>query len=123
MNVGHGWITFFVYGIFILFGGIFAVFTILPFLYDAKLTADRLKIVVFGIIPMASFNPNRFIDAYIERGLVTFAHNPFRTLSLGNRLRFRHIVIIRRGIIKTILLTPSNPELFLDKLRELSSRN
>lgn len=103
---------------------LFVIFCTLAFqilgryIFNYRITNDSLQFVVFGKVPymyiklanIAEIREVSFKEATFEKSMAW---------RCGNRLWGRGILIRRRkGIIKTILITPDNVDEFISKIRE-----
>jgi hypothetical protein len=95
----------------------------LRLLYSYRVNSRGIEIMLFSLIPVARFTLRRVLSARCLSREGRFALwnpfflNPFTTLRLGNRL-FGPVVLVERapGLIRTILLTPDDPDSFVREL-------
>ena len=104
------------------------IFTTLAFqlferyVINYRIAKDSIQFVLFGKIPLiqiqlaniAEIRKVSFKEATFQRGI-----EGILVLRCGNRL-WGQIILIRRkkGIFKTILITPDNADEFISKIRE-----
>jgi hypothetical protein len=124
MKVSEPWIGY----LLVLLGGAATVVLgfwllalIAPFVYDCRIQSDRLVITLFRVFPIAAFRISRFEEVDAWDAFHSLFFNPFRTLKLPNRLG-ESVTIRRRGLLKTLILTPKNPREFVDRIREVKAR-
>jgi hypothetical protein len=104
--------------IFFIIVGALAFQILGRYVFRYRITKDSLQFVVFGKIPYMSIK----LANIAEIREVSFKEATFQkplVWRCGNRL-WGKIVLIRRkkGIIKTILITPDNPDEFISEIRE-----
>lgn len=95
--------------------------TALPAIYGYRILAGRVEVVVFGVIPIFSFDGQNIIEVKRQSSWSTFFYSPFRTLRVGNRLSGESIILVRRGFIKYVIFTPRNVNEFYASLRALTT--
>ena len=92
------------------------------YIFNYRITNDSLQFVVFGKVPymyiklanIAEVRKVSFKEATFQKGI-----EGVLVLRCGNRLWGRGILIRRKkGIFKTILITPDNADEFISKIRE-----
>ncbi len=95
----------------LLFIGQFA----LRFIYSYDVEGGTIRIILFSAIPVARIPISDVVQVTraSPRGLWL---NPWYALRLGNRI-FGHAVLIKRrdGWIKSIVITPDDPDQFIDE--------
>lgn len=88
----------------------------LRFLYDYRVREDSIEVLLFRLIPIYRIRIQNIesidVIGWRELGVGVF------TLRLGNRLVLHDMVLIRkRGFIRSIVITPSNPYDFVAQVR------
>jgi hypothetical protein len=87
--------------------------------YGYKIGEDGIEFTLFGFVLFRLIAFSSISDISIEKALALRPRfNPFTTLRLGNAFRLRMVVVLcHSGWIRTILLTPENPEEFVANVK------
>jgi hypothetical protein len=96
---------------------VFACF-VLPVLYSYDVAEGSIRILLFSKFPIARFRISEIANVEIKR-TASLLLRPFFALRFGNRLSGECVVITkRRGILRTIIITPRQPADFVSRIRQ-----
>lgn len=90
-------------------------------LYNYDIHDNAIRVLILGSIPVASFPLGEIVEMK-EVSLKETLKPDFKTLRLGNRIIGR-ILEIRRsnGLFRRVLITPDEPDKFLDAWKAAST--
>jgi hypothetical protein len=88
---------------------------VLRFIYSYDIKGGAIRILLFSAIPIIRIPISQVVEV-TRPPTGEFWLNPFHALRFGNRL-IGNAVLIRkkRGLIKSIIITPDNPDRFIDQ--------
>ena len=92
-----------------------------PYLYQYRLGDQRFEVKLFGLLPILRIRFSEISEARVMAGPELL--NPWAGVRFGNRIFAARPVMIRkkRGLIRSLILTPLNPEEFVAELNRRRS--
>jgi len=90
----------------------------LRYVYDYEVKCDRVRVLLFRLFPVMIIRISNIGE--IRECSPTELWKPTFALKFGNRLWARCVLIRkRRGLIRSIVITPSNPNGFVENIKEI----
>jgi len=109
--------------LFVIVGG-YLMIKVVPVMYNYRVTRFGVEIFIFRFFPIYKIAIDKIKNVDLEEGLTSlrgYNFNPFRTLRLPNRFTRIYLVIEKEGVIKYLIITPPNAELFYTDLKAVWS--
>ncbi|SRR6266508_3857021 len=90
-------------------------------LWEYFITPFGLEIRVCGYLPIYRLKNRNIIGAYLVEGIdeLAFGGHPWNTLRIGNRLRWRWVLVEKRWWPRFLAITPKNPDDFVKHINQL----
>ena len=95
---------------------VLVIFLLLPlrFFYDYAVSDSGVILLLFNKIPVWTIRYESIMDVrlvgFLESGIGGFS------LRLGSRLVPPYVLIVKKGGVKKVIITPKEPELFIGKV-------
>jgi hypothetical protein len=90
-------------------------------IYSYDIRDGAIWFVLFSMFPIARIPMSDVVEVSRATNRTLWL-NPWRTLRLGNRIFGASVVIRRqRGLIRSIVITPSDPDRFIDQCNAMMS--
>jgi hypothetical protein len=93
-------------------------------LYDYRITPRGFEIYLFGFLTVYILPPQNIVAASIVYGLwggLDYGSHSFNTLSMGNRLRSKWVLVEKRRGVRFFAITPKNPNGFVRDVARLAA--
>jgi hypothetical protein len=108
-----------IFGFVLSIGAVLLTFVILQFalrfIYSYDIKNGAIRIVLFSVIPVARIPISGVVQVACASPRSLWL-NPWYALRLGNRLFGAAILIKRRrGLIRSIVITPDDPDRFIEQ--------
>jgi hypothetical protein len=91
-------------------------------LWEYYATPAGFEVRLFRLLLIYRLRKENIVDAHIIDGMFNFlalfrlGGHPWNTISMGNRLRRRWVLLEKRGWPRFLAITPNNPEEFVSML-------